>query len=76
MLASDGEVSYTMLIYETIEWGQQSNFTAGLNAGDGERFEVLIGPMESLLNNSNVDKPGVYIYRTDLPNILERNGKY
>ena len=71
VLASDGEVSYVLLIYETFQWGEQENTTAGFNAGDGVRFESLTGP---LAEDSNVGISGVYIYRVDLPDVLNPNG--
>ena len=71
MLASDGEVSYTLLIYEMIQWGERNDFTAGFNAGDGARFESLTGP---LAEDSNVGISGVYIYRVDLPDVLNPTG--
>ena len=64
-------MSYALLIYETIQWGERSDYTAGFNAGDGVRFESLDGP---LVENSNVGLLGLYVYRVDLPNVLNPTG--
>ena len=72
-MASDGEMTYALLVYEIIQWGERSDFAAGLNAGDGVTFVSLPAP---LAEDSNVGTPGIYIYRVDLLNVLNPNGMY
>ena len=53
-------------VYDKIEWGSAN---IGFNAGDNRRFFMAPGALTSLTRNfesgSNVDIPGLYIYRVD-----------
>ena len=69
-------MSFVALYYDAIEWGDRNGIIAGLNAGDGTTFEVPNAPSGSLLMDSNIGIPGVYVYRVDRFNILQPSGKY
>ena len=60
-------------IYGDIEWGEDANI--GFDAGDGVRSFMLPGALTNQSVNvedgSNVDVRGLYIYRVDLPSILD-----
>ncbi|RNA04016.1 sushi domain-containing 2-like [Brachionus plicatilis] len=78
LLASNGNVSYTILNYEKLEWSSTFLFSGhaqvGFNFGDGYRFLSLPGSLtENVLNLANDSNVGVlrrWIYRTDDPNFL------
>ena len=60
-------VSAAFFLYEDIQWGREAQI--GFNAGDGFSSFSLPGALtEATLNadeRSNVDHPGVFIYRID-----------
>ena len=78
MLATDGEMSFVTLYYDTIEWGNRDGVTAGLNAGDGITFEAPNTPSGSLTVDTNIGLGimGVYVYRVDQFEILRPFGEY
>ena len=65
-MATDGQTSFVFFVYDSIEWGFAN---IGFNAGDSRRFFMAPGALTSLTRNfengSNVDIPGLYIYRVD-----------
>jgi len=65
VLANDGKKSFVFFIYYDIQWGDGG---IGFNAGDGERSFTLASG--ALVRGSNVDIPGVYACRVDLPAII------
>ena len=68
-------MSFVTLYYDAIEWGDRDEIIAGLNAGDRTTFEVPNVPSGSLLIDSNIGIPGVYVYRVDRFDILQPPGK-
>ena len=69
VLATDGVRTFVMFLYEDIQWGSAQT-TIGFNAGD--RFQSITLPESlttegvlNLENSSNVEIPGVYIFRVD-----------
>ena len=66
MIATNGQVSFVLYLYSNIEWGVAN---IGFNAGDNMRSFMVPGALTSLTRNiengSNVDIPGLYIYRVD-----------
>ena len=68
-------MSFVALYYYTIVWGNRDGVIAGLNAGDGTTFEVVNTPSGSLLMDSNIGIPGVYVYRVDQFDVLQPSGK-
>ena len=69
ILATDGNQTFVMFLYEDIQWGSAET-TIGFNAGD--RFQSITLPesltTEGVLNldiTSNVGIPGVYVFRVD-----------
>ena len=73
VIATDGQRTFVFFIYGDIEWGDDANI--GFNAGDGIRSFMLPGALTNQSVNvedgSNVDVRGLYIYRVDLPSILD-----
>ena len=80
ILASDGDTSFALFIYDDIQWttGDASEgesgtggFPAevGFNAGDGVRFkEVPTSQTDEVINietTSNVGKEGLWVFRVD-----------
>ena len=75
VIATDRQQTFVFFIYGDIQWGDDANI--GFNAGDGVRFFMLPGALTNQSVNvedgSNVDVRGLYIYRVDLPSILDPN---
>ena len=73
VIVTDGQQTFVFFIYGDIEWGDDANI--GFNAGDGVRSFMLSGALTNQSMNvedgSNVDVRGLYIYRVDLPSILD-----
>ena len=73
VIATDGQQTFVFFIYGDIEWGDDANI--GFDAGDGVRSFMLPGALTNQSINvesgSNVDVRGLYIYRVDLPSILD-----
>ena len=67
VLMTDGETSYVCFLYEDIQWGEGAGI--GFNAGDGNRSFTVPGALTSetldMENQSNVGRPGVFIYQVD-----------
>ena len=70
VIATDGSQTYVLFLYRDIQWGRGAT-SIGFNAGDGVRgfnlFESFSND-ESVLNlesTSNVELPGVYMFRVD-----------
>ena len=72
VLATDGEKSFVFFIYHDIQWGSGG---VGFSAGDGVRSFTDSLASEALDHGSNVDIPGVYAYRVDLPTIISPGGQ-
>ena len=72
VLATDGEKSFVFFIYYDIQWGSGG---VGFSAGDGVRSFTDSLASEALDHGSNVDIPGVYAYRVDLPTIISPGGQ-
>ena len=75
VIATDGQQTFVFFIYGDIEWGDDANI--GFDAGDSVRSFMLPGALTNQSINvedgSNVDVRGLYIYRVDLPSILDPN---
>ena len=68
ILMTDGETSYVCFLYEDIQWGVGAGI--GFNAGDDtNRSSTVPGALTSetldMENQSNVGRPGVFIYQVD-----------
>ena len=68
VLMTDGETSYVCFLYEDIQWGEGAGI--GFNTGDGTNrsFTVpgaLTNETLNMENQSNVGRPGVFIYQVD-----------
>ena len=68
VLMTDRETSYVCFLYEDIQWGEGAGI--GFNAGDGTNrsFTVpgaLANKTLNMANQSNVGRPGVFIYQVD-----------
>ena len=68
VLMTDGETSYVCFLYEDIQWGEGAGI--GFNAGDDtNRSSTVPGALTSetldMENQSNVGRPGVFIYQVD-----------
>ena len=67
VLMTDGETSYVSFLYEDIQWGEGAGI--GFNVGDGNRSFTVPGALTNktldMENQSNVGRPGVFIYRVD-----------
>lgn len=85
ILASDGDKSFALFIYDDIQWttGDASEgmfgtggFPAevGFNAGDGVRFkEVPTSQTDEVINietTSNVGKQGLWVFRVDQDDLV------
>ena len=69
VLATDGNMTYVMFLYEDIQWGSAQT-TIGFNAGDRSQSITLPESLTTegvlnLENTTNVGIPGVYIFRVD-----------
>lgn len=75
-MATDGQTSFVLFLYNEIQWGQAS---IGFNAGDGTRFFSLPGVLTTatreIETQSNVGVPGLYIFRVDGPRVVSPDGK-
>jgi len=74
-MATDGQASFVFFIYSDIQWGIAN---IGFNAGDGVRFFMVPRALISTENiemGSNVNIPGLYIYRVDRNTVFEPGEK-
>jgi len=74
-MATDGQASFVFFIYSDIQWGTAN---IGFNAGDGVRFFMVPRALISTENiemGSNVNIPGLYIYRVDRNTVFEPGEK-
>ena len=66
VIATNGQVSFVLYLYSNIEWGVAN---IGFNAGDNVRSFMVPGARtfqtRNIENGSNVDIPGLYMYRVD-----------
>jgi hypothetical protein len=78
VLSTDGDRSFVFFLYHDIQWTSPKNNTnsyaqAGFNAGDGITFETLpysnTEDIIQLVNQSNVNIPGLFVYRVDTDKI-------
>ena len=76
VLATDGQVSFVLFLYSNIEWGFAN---IGFNAGDGMRSFMVPGALtaqsRNIENGSNVDIPGLYVYRVDRRIVVDPSGE-
>ena len=83
ILATNGTRSFALFQYADIQWaladprtdtsssGDAVSSQAGFSAGDGMRYYVLNASNALLLNStSNINKPGVWIFRVDGPSAI------
>ena len=56
-----------MFVYDNIQWGAGAQI--GFNAGEGHTYHMLSEALTSqtldMSNRSNVDQPGVFVFRID-----------
>lgn len=77
VICTNGRYSFTIFNYFIIEWFRASTTPngaqAGFNAGDGVNYHVINGSFTSdvvsLVNETNVDIPGKWIFRIDQADI-------
>ncbi len=74
-MATDGEKSFVLLIYGTVNMGQsagETNFLAFFSAGGGGNFTPIpqSNTSSDLMKSSNVDVPGIYLFQVDSPDII------
>ena len=78
-VTSDGEKTFVLFMYKEIQYGR-GNSTSGFNAGDGVNFYALVQPFTdtnvTLERDSNVNVPGVHIFRVDQNQVLLPQGKF
>ena len=78
VLATNGATSYALFLYNAIEWTRSTSGSAnvGFNEGDGIRWFVTpITNLATLPQTSNVNVPGLYVYRIDGTEIPAAPGK-
>ena len=86
-MATNGIKSFTLFQYADMQWGladprtDTSTSTAsasgsaqvGFSAGDGMRYYILNASNVLRLNStSNINKPGLWIFRVDGPSVVRR----
>ncbi|CAF4649602.1 unnamed protein product, partial [Rotaria magnacalcarata] len=78
VLATDSERSFVFLLYHDLQWAGPSYTSepyaqAGFNGGDGISFEMLpysrTKDIVHLVNESNVNMPGLFVFRVDTDEI-------
>ena len=77
ILVTDVSRSFAFFLYNDLQWASQSSggpyAQAGFNAGDGITFKMLkysrTANITLLVNESNVNVPGVFAFRTDTTDI-------
>ncbi|CAF3395552.1 unnamed protein product, partial [Rotaria sp. Silwood2] len=78
VLSTNGDHSFVFFLYHDIQWAKPSNNSnsyaqAGFNAGDGITFSMLphsrTQEIVQLVNESNVNIPGLFIFRVDTDKI-------
>ena len=77
MIATDGNATYVLFLYEDIQWPETFGPTViiGFSAGDAVRFFNLpeassFTTIRTLPLTSNVEIPGTYIFRVDQEQII------
>ena len=73
MLATDGDRSFALMLYDSLPFSTNPNWLvpaqAGFNAGDNRTFYNIPGSytadVSSLVNTSNVGTPGLWVFRVD-----------
>ncbi|CAF1422405.1 unnamed protein product, partial [Didymodactylos carnosus] len=80
VLVTDEQRSFTFLLYNDLQWAGPKYTTepwaqAGFNGGDGVVFEMLphsrTQDIVKLVSESNVNVPGLFVFRTDTETITE-----
>ncbi|XP_064386806.1 mucin-4-like [Halichondria panicea] len=74
VMASDGQRSFVIFVYDDIQWINGGSALAGINGGDGVRSVTVPGSLSlsimNIMTTSNVGRPGVWMYRVDTPDII------
>ena len=68
-MATDGMTSSITFLYDDIQWGESAQ--VGFHRSDGQNFVVLEEPLNGLELGSNINIPGVFLYRVDGSEIQE-----
>ena len=67
VLGTNGIATFAVFLYTDIQWGQGAQI--GFNSGDGHSSFMLSEALTELTvdvdERSNVEKPGVYVFRID-----------
>ena len=68
VLTTDGATSYTVFLYNSMNWGDGDNTVIGFN--DGDRFFTQkcipeFSNVRNLSSTSNVNISGVYVFTSD-----------
>ena len=75
IILTDGLFSFAIFNYETLMWKDLTRTNAGFNAGDGTNYYVLADSSTDAIlevaNMSNVNVQGKWIFRIDLPTIVD-----
>jgi len=75
VIATNGRASFVFFIYSNIEWGTANiGFNAGDNVGSFMVPGALTSQTRNIENGSNVDIPGLYVFRVDQRFVFD--GKY
>ncbi len=74
-MATDGQRSFVIFLYDDIQWTNSGYALAGINGGDGVRSVTVTDSLSEAIMNivttSNVGRPGVWMYRVDTSAIID-----
>ena len=83
ILASDGQISYVLMMYTQISWTLTNSTLpawAGFSAGDGARYTSITDTFSVSIRNlssaSNINQDGVWIFRVDENTVLSGGKNY
>ena len=83
ILASDGQVSYVLMMYTQISWTLTNSTLpawVGFSAGDGTRYtsvtDTFSVSIRNLSSTSNINQAGVWIFRVDENTVLSGGKNY
>ncbi len=73
VLATNGDMSFVLFVYGVINRGQDDQASAFFSAGDGINNTTIPNSNDpsTLMERSNVNIPGVYLFRVDSFSILD-----
>ncbi|XP_064386804.1 uncharacterized protein LOC135335283 isoform X4 [Halichondria panicea] len=75
VMASDGQRSFVLFLYDDIQGTNGGRALAGINGGDGVRSVTVPGSLSlsimNIMTTSNVGRPGVWMFRVDTSAIID-----